>query len=284
MRALGLLSLATLALLAACATPAPPVLPPPVVATIAPPPPVMPTGGYLGMKIPAKRVDGRYVTPNIDMTAAAAVWHLRGALNVAALTCDAASGPFVTAYNSWIRNRTAVLGTHMRQYSYEWEKTGWGDWRAAYDNQQTRLYNFYTQPAIRTGFCAVALPELQAIEAVPDAELPAHARAALARIDQPFIDFYTAFDRYQDYYVKAVKATAPPVVTTIVAPPATVATTMQSPDSAAGGSEAAPAPKPAPNPAPAPVAAAAPIVPARAAPASAAPPQIAVAPEVLDQP
>jgi len=211
------------ALVAGCATPTP-VAPPPVVATIAPPPPEMPRGGYLGMPIPAKRTDGRYVTPNIDMTPAAAVWHLRGALNVAALACDRAEGPYVTAYNGWIRARAAVLDAHVRQYVREWETTGWSDWRDAYDNQQTRLYNFYTQPAIHDEFCAVALAEVRAVAAVPDAELPGHARAALARLDKPFIDFFTAVDRFQDYYTAAVRTAAPPVVSTVVAPPAAVPT------------------------------------------------------------
>lgn len=254
MRTRSLLSLTSLALVAACATPVARVAPPPVVATIAPPPPQMPVGGYIGMAIPPKRVDGRYVTPNIEMTAAATVWHLRGALNVAALTCDVGAGPYVTAYNSWIRNRKAVLDVQLRQYTREWENTGWSDWRAAYDNQQTRLYNFYTQPAMKTAFCAAALTEIRAVEAVPDAELPAFARAALARLDQPFVDFFAAYDRFADYYAGAVKPAPPPVVATIVAPPVAVATTMQPPESAAGGGEPA------------------------------APPKLAVAPEVLDRP
>ena len=194
----------TLAALGGCAARVPPVMPPPVVATVAPPPPVMPVGGYPGMEIARKRDDGTYVTPNFQMTDAAAVWHLRGALNVAALGCDktaaGAGGRTVAGYNAWLTGHRAVLDRHVRQYLLEWQATGWGDWQAAYDNQQTRLYNFYSQPAIRIAFCTVAGEELDAVAAVADDALPAHARAALVRLDQPFVDFFTAFDKWRDHY------------------------------------------------------------------------------------
>ena len=218
-----LLSLTSLAMLAACATQTR-VVPPPVVATTAPPAaPPLPAGGYAGLAIPAKRADGRWVTPNIDVSDAAAVWHLRGALNVAALSCDVAGGPYVTAYNSWLRNRAAVLKSEGRRYTTEWETSGGTGWRDAYDSQQTRLYNFYSQTFIRAGFCAVALNEVAAVEAVPDADLPAHARAALARLDQPFIAFYTAFDRWRAYRAGAADPAPTPAAPTMAALPAVAA-------------------------------------------------------------
>lgn len=188
------------------------VVPPAVVATLAPPPPALPVGAYPGMEIPIKRTDGRYVTPNIDMSDSAAVWHLRGALNVAALACDAAGGSVVDPYNAWLRARGPVLDRFVKQYTAEWERTGWSDWRDAYDNAQTRLYNFYGRPPIRIAFCQVAREELATVAAVPDAELPTHARGALARLDKPFIDFFTAFDAWratQPVAVPTVMATVP---------------------------------------------------------------------------
>jgi len=223
MRDRARLSLTPLAMLAACATPTK-VAPPVVVATIAPPAPPLPAGGYAELAIPARRADGRWVTPNIDVSEAAAVWHLRGALNVAALSCDVAGGPYVTAYNSWLRNRAAVLKSEGGRYTAEWQTGGGADWRATYDSQQTRLYNFYSQTFIRAGFCAVALNEVAAVEAVPDADLPAHARAALARLDQPFIDFYTAFDRWRSYKPGVVHPALPPIAPTMAASRVTMTT------------------------------------------------------------
>jgi len=259
-RTLCLVPLTLTALLAACAGPRT-VAPPPVVATLvppSPPAPAMPAGAYPGMAIPAKRADGGYATPNDHLTAAAAVWHLRGALNVAALACDRAGGPYVTAYNGWIRGRAAVLDAHNRRYTAEWQAGGGRDWRDAYDDGQTRLYNFYTQPAIHDAFCAVALDELNGVEAVPDADLPAHARTALARLDAPFTAFYAAFDRWRGH-VAAVKSPPPTAVVAAVAA-----------KSATSATPARPMPAPA-----------APVTVAMAVVAAPPPPWLAVAPDVL---
>jgi hypothetical protein len=271
----------------ACATPVPPVTPPPVVATKAPPPPEMPRGGYLGLEVPAKRVDGRYITPNIDMTPAAAVWHLRGALNVAALVCDTGNGPVVTAYNSWIRSRGPVLDGYVKQYLREWEQTGWADWQAAYDNQQTRLYNFYSQQPMRDRFCVVARGEAAAIGAVADPALPDHARAALARMDAVFIDFFRAYERWEEYYyANTPKAVAPQVVSTVRGPVvrAAPAHALTPPLPPGTGDEAMVTPAPTPEPEPAPTEVPAP--PSAAAPATQPAPQTAprieVAPGVLE--
>ena len=206
--------------LAGCAQP---VTPPPVVPTlaVAPPPPVMPAGGYPGLKIPSKRKDGTYVTPNFEMTDAAAVWHLRGALNVAALACDKAGGGVIDGYNAWLTAHHAVLDASVKQYMHDWQVTGWWDWEQAYEANQTRLYNFYSQSTIRVAFCAAARTEIASIGTVADADLPTYARGALARIDKPFIDFYTAFDAWRDYYEPHV--TPPPVVATLPSTPAPAA-------------------------------------------------------------
>ncbi|MBI0476715.1 hypothetical protein D9601_15300 [Sphingomonas sp. MA1305] len=258
--------------LAGCA--APRVTPPPVVATLPPPPPpppTMPRGGYAGMEIAAKRDDGSYVTPNFQMTDAAAVWHLRGALNVAALACDGAGGGVTDPYNAWIVAHRTGLDGYVKRYQHEWEETGWADWQAAYDNQQTRLYNFYSQPAIRVAFCAVARQEIAAVAPVADADLPLHARGALARLDKPFIDFFTAFDKWRDYYEP--KVTPPPVVPTLPAAAPTPVETVAIPPSsgaAAVSDVAAPAdagtPAPTVNPA------------AEAASTSPAPPEVEATP------
>jgi len=199
--------------LTGCTQPTPP---PRVVATlppVKPPPPVMPLGGYAELDTADQRADGTYVTPNFEMTNAAAVWHLRGALNVAALGCDQAGGGIVDGYNAWLRGHRDGLDTYVKTYLHEWEQTGWGDWRDAYENQQTRLYNFYSQSPIRIAFCAAAREEIVKVGAVADADLPAFARGALVRLDKPFVDFYAGVDAWRDYY--APKVPAPRFVRTI---------------------------------------------------------------------
>ncbi|MGK3882506.1 hypothetical protein ABI028_16090, partial [Enterococcus faecium] len=76
-------------------------------------------------------------------------------------------------------------------------------------DNQTRLYNFYSAPAIRVAFCAVARQEIAAVLNVTDPNLPTFARASLARIDHPFIAFFSAFEKWRDYYEPRV---TPPVV------------------------------------------------------------------------
>ena len=226
---LGLLGGLALAL-SGCATPPAPVRPPPVIAAPPPPPPVMPAGGYIGMKSPTKRADGKYFTPNLDNTDQAAVWHLRNALNVAALGCDQAGGGVLEHYNAWLRTRAAVIDRYYQAYIREWQAPGWWDWQRVYDDNQTRIYNFYAQPAMRAAFCAVAREEVAQVGQVADEDLPAFARAALLRLDRPFVEFYAAYDAWRNYYQPSPPLVVPPPVaqtadTSVeVTPPAAITT------------------------------------------------------------
>jgi len=239
----GLLGGLTLAI-SGCATPSASVKLPPIVMAPPPPPmppPVMPAGGFIGMNSPRKRADGRYFTPNLDNTDQAAVWHLRNALNVAALGCDEAGGGVLEHYNAWIRTRAAVIDRHYQAYIREWQAPGWWDWQRVYDDNQTRIYNFYAQPAIRKAFCAVARVEVAQVGQVADEDLPAFARASLLRLDQPFIDFFAAYDAWRDYYFPAPPLVVPPSVAgtdvpVAVTPPAVVAT-LGDRDTVAGNAE-----------------------------------------------
>jgi hypothetical protein len=235
------------AALSGCATPTAPVQPPPVVATVTPPPPKMPPGGYIGMQSPKKRADGKYFTPNLDNTDQAAVWHLRNALNVAALGCDQAGGGVLEHYNAWLRTRAAAIDRYYKAYIREWQAPGWWDWQRVYDDNQTRIYNFYAQPAIRAAFCAVAREEVVKVIQVEDDDLPAFARESLLRLDRPFVEFFAAYDAWRDYYQPAPPPVVPPqVVRTIeapvvVTPPAAVAT-LDGGDAVASAPEASPSP------------------------------------------
>ena len=211
-----------LALIVSGCAPRPiPIQPPPPIVFVTPPPPSMPAGGYVGMKIPAKLKDGKYFTPNLNNTDSAAVWHLRNALNVAALGCDLEGGGIVDAYNAWIKTHAAVIDRYYQALIREWQEPGWIDWQRVYDDDQTRIYNFYAQPAMRATFCAAARLEVTQVGQISDEDLPTFARAALVRLDKPFVDFYAAFDAWQTYYQsfqpKVEKTENIPVV--IVPPP-----------------------------------------------------------------
>ncbi|MFN3432869.1 MAG: hypothetical protein ACK4ZY_00590 [Sphingomonas sp.] len=187
-----------LALLAGCAVkPKVVALAPPPVPTPAPAPLAMPKGGYAGMAIPALMADGRYATPNRNLSSDGAVWHLRAALNVAALACR---GPdeatIVAGYNALLTRQKAALATAQTRLAAEF-RSGGGDWQDRYDDQMTRLYNFFSQVPAHDAFCNAAAATLADSVSVAPADLPAFAAGRLAVLEKPFTDFYAAFDAWR---------------------------------------------------------------------------------------
>lgn len=190
MRTVVLLSLAMLPL-AACAT-----RPEPIALTTAPPPVPIPLRSLatLGMPVPARLPDGGYATPSHGLTGAAAVWHLRAALNVAALACR---GPeqavLVASYNAMLTARKATLASAQTTYAAQYQRAG-GDWRDRYDDAMTRVYNFYSQAPARDGFCAAAQTVLADAATTRPESIVSFAESRLRVLEQPFIDLYRAHD------------------------------------------------------------------------------------------
>lgn len=185
-----------LALVAGCAK----VAPPPVVATLPPAPVVqapMPKGGRPGMVIPVRLADGSYATPNRALSDAATIWHLRTALNVAALACRDADEPQTTAaYNVLLTTRKPQLAAAESALSTEFRTRG-GDWRDTYDDAMTKLYNYWSQDFARAGFCAAAKQVLAEAPAVPATEFTSFATTRLVMLDRPFNDFFQAYDAWR---------------------------------------------------------------------------------------
>lgn len=181
------------------------IAPPPVAAVATVP---MPTGASPGMAIPAMLADGSYPTPNRDLPPAAATWHLRAALNVAALACRGPVGDAIAArYNATIRAHAPVLAHAETQFASEFRMTG-GDWRNRYDSEMTKLYNFFALAPVRADFCATADRVLGEMAGVAPAALPAFAQAHMAAIDRPFTDFYRAYDAWRNQPPSATLAMA----------------------------------------------------------------------------
>lgn len=193
-----LFATAACALVMGCASkPAPPLAivpaPAPMVA-LAPP---MPAGAAPGMIIPAVLPDGSYPTPNRALSSAAAVWHLRAALNVAALACrGAGEAATVAGYNALLAGHKASLADAEKRLSAEYRATG-TDWQDRYDDAMTRLYNFFSQTPARAAFCQTADTVLAEAAIVPTAELSQFAAARLPVLDATFTDFYRAYDAWR---------------------------------------------------------------------------------------
>jgi hypothetical protein len=197
-RRFALLSVTALGLLAGCtskprtvAAVAPPVIMVPV------PAPTMPKGASPTIVIPVALADGTYPTPNRNLTAAAKVWHLRAALNVAALACR---GPqevaIIAGYNALLSAQKPVLAKAEATYASEY-KSGGGDWQDRYDDSMTRLYNFFSQSPARDDFCAAAGAVLAQSAGLSAEALPAFAAQNLPALERPFTDFYRAVDAWR---------------------------------------------------------------------------------------
>ena len=191
---------AVTALLAGCA--AKPVTlamaPAPVVVLPPAPMPQPPAGATAGMAIPVRLADGSYATPNRSLTPAATLWHVRVALNVAALGCRGASGDTIVAgYNALLKTDKALLTKANRALMTQYAAGQKSGGEAAYDDAMTRLYNYFAQPGAQDDFCAAAASVVSDLATLPPAGDDAAAASALAKLDVPFVAFYSRYDAYR---------------------------------------------------------------------------------------
>lgn len=179
-----------LVVLAGCARHAkkPSVTPPPPVAV---PEPRPPAGAASGLAVPEPGADGRFTTINSGVDGQEALWHVRSALNVAALACR--DDPVLLKnYNAFLKQRKSVLAAAYRE-----ERAGQEGGATALDRHMTQLYNFFAQPPAQAVFCRVAGEEAARIVEVKPADLPDYAPDALQRLEAPILAFYGAYDRYR---------------------------------------------------------------------------------------
>ncbi len=158
-------------------------------------PPRPPAGSAPGQAVPEPASDGRFVTINSGVTEQEALWHVRSALNVAALSCRSQPGgaALVKHYNVLLVQRKAMLA---RAYAAETGRFA-AEGKGAVDAHLTRLYNFFAQPSAQPGFCAAAADIANHVDTVPPAGLPHYATGALDRLEAPILDYYRAYDVYR---------------------------------------------------------------------------------------
>jgi hypothetical protein len=205
-----------LVLLAGCARTPVPARPAPaeVPAVIEEPKPVD------GPTLPPEAPDGSFRTINTGLSGAETLWHLRSALNVAALACDKQTAPgLVSAYNIFLKAQSTQLSR-----AYADEAKARPNPRAL-DLHMTQLYNYFAQPPALVDFCARAKQVAAGLAAVPATDLVSFAGTAVPALDKPFQDYYA---RWRDYRIAlaAWKAgrepTAPPEPAAAIAADAAV--------------------------------------------------------------
>ncbi len=146
---------------------------------------------------PPLAADGRYRTINYGIDPVQTEWHVRAALNVAAIGCrSTADASLVSAYNAMLTSQKAALAEANKSVEARFRATG-GDWQSAHDQYMTRLYNFFSQPAAKAAFCTAADEVGPQAAAVPAGGFQAFAATALPKLEAPFLDTYRQVDAYK---------------------------------------------------------------------------------------
>lgn len=124
---------------------------------------------------------------NRDLGTDEMLWHLRAALNVAALACQGAAHSGVASqYNIMLERHKDALAAAYRAEEARFRQQYGSGWQSAFDQHQTRLYNNFADPRATAGLCEQASGVVMQVNGISSAELGAIAATALARIEQPF--------------------------------------------------------------------------------------------------
>lgn len=160
--------------------------------------PRLPAGMAASFVPPLQAADGRYATPNRDLSADETTWHVRVALNVAALGCRDADGAATTAaYNLLLDTEKTALDLAGIGMAARYRMRFGAAWQARHDDAMTRLYNFWAQPPAHDGFCATAHDILREAATVEPSNFAAFAATALPRLEAPFVAAFAAADAYR---------------------------------------------------------------------------------------
>lgn len=115
-----------------------------------------------------------------NATPLARVFHLRSAMNVAALACSRQMGPsIVENYNQVLRTHKVTLLAAYTEMGKKYKKQG------DFDRALTRLYNHFAWPPSQASFCREADDAIRAALTVPPAQFQAWAQNELADVDRP---------------------------------------------------------------------------------------------------
>jgi len=171
---------------------------PVAVAPVAPARPLPPAGVFGTVALPPLGADGEFVTINRGIDAESTIWHVRAALNVAALGCrGAGSESLASGYNALLRAQRTVFARADAAVRSRYRAEQGSGWQSAHDAYMTRLYNYFAQPIGQAGFCAAAITVMAEAAAAQPSRFPAFALTALPRLDAPFTDGYRAYAEYR---------------------------------------------------------------------------------------
>lgn len=160
--------------------------------------PTLPAGIPATLNVPPVGADGVYRTINYGLGGADAVWHVRSALNVAALACrGAGEGAIIAAYNALLKTQRKPLATALKTIEARYRTERGKGWQAEHDVHMTKLYNFFAQPAAQQAFCTVAASVVAEAGTVAPGDFAAFSERALPSLEAPFTAVYSAYDGYR---------------------------------------------------------------------------------------
>ncbi|QJB70478.1 hypothetical protein [Parasphingorhabdus halotolerans] len=184
--------------LAGCqvAAPPPPAVAPPIVYT--PRAPTPPFNASSNTLIPPLRVDGMRQTINRDIGPLETLWHVRAALNVAALSCTGpAYARIVDDYNAFINKNEKFLRNANNSIISKYRREIGNDYKAEHDRHQTSLYNYWSFSPLRRPFCDQSVLISERAVATSTGDLETFGAQALAELERPFTEFYLAYEQYE---------------------------------------------------------------------------------------
>ena len=112
------------------------------------------------------------------------LWHLRSALNVAALICDPkVHTGLIPAYNKMLTTHKALLTAAVQTELDQFKKVDSRKWQALYDTHMTKLYNQYSLTQQRDKFCIRSAETAARAAEMTDVELSAQATVLVFRVN-----------------------------------------------------------------------------------------------------
>lgn len=160
--------------------------------------PVAPGNAASTLRLPPRDQSGEFVTPNRDLYGERAFWNVRIALNAAAIGCRGPQAPQLVAdYNQLLERHIPLVRSSETFVIASLARSSGSNGIAARDKLSTRLFNYFAQPPVQAEFCPVAAAVAAELTQATSDHAMRRSTAWLARLDQPFVDFYHAYDRYQ---------------------------------------------------------------------------------------
>lgn len=123
---------------------------------------------------------------NRAMHSGETVWHMRSALNVAALSCrDRSHRQIAANYNQMLRRHRATLAEAYADEETIFRARYGRDWQRRQDSHLTSLYNSFSLLATQRRFCATAMAISARVNDLDALQFKEYSRTALAQLEHP---------------------------------------------------------------------------------------------------